>query len=203
MNIKTVAVFAGSSHGNDPAYGAEMLKLGQYLAALNVEVWTGGCVGMTQSLAEGILIEGGRMKVHQPPHYRNGEAFPGNIQVVTVPSDHERTVALLKADAWITGPGSAGTIGETVRGITWNLDRTYRKDRPLTPHFIMNVNNMHASLIGAYQSAVDHGFGSAQTMQLFTVVKDAEGVMRGLRAIDGRPSVVLNRVSCVAKPAMP
>lgn len=202
--IKTVAVFAGSSAGNDPHYAEVMQACGARLARMDKEVWCGGLSGMMNAIAQGVLENGGHVKVFQPPHNIKTELVDvfqrarknGQLEICPLKTDNDRNIELLKADAWLSGPGSAGTIGETVRGITWNVDRTYRS-RPITPHFILNIDGQYENLSALYALAVQRGFGTPDTMGLFQMVEDDSGLERALFAAEQQGPIILDRVSYV------
>lgn len=201
LSIKTVAVFAGSSDGDDPVYAKEMYKLGFLLTRLGKEVWAGGCVGMGRALAEGVAAGGGRLIVFQPEYYCcDGREMPDFVDVRYLSGDDDRITQLLEADAFATGPGSAGTNGETGRGITRNLDGTYKKPPlPIKPHFVMNVAGCHDFLIESYREPVRRGFGAPETLQLFRVVPDADRLAEELGKLEGQELLYLSRVSSMKK----
>ncbi len=204
-DIKTASVFGGSSMGNTPIYAEQMQALGNLLAELNIEAYIGGMSGMMEALAYGVLNAGGQVTVLCVPHQTNGalsDVFQSaNVNIKQLERDNDRTVALLESDLWISGPGSGGTLGETVRGITWNVDRTYR-DQTLTPHFLFNVERCFDDLQAVYQGSVDRGFGADETMQLFQLVNSVDEMHKVIEAVQKNGQKKLHKVSQVT-PSIP
>src|SRR5579859_886138 len=92
MNLKRIAVFCGSSHGNNDIFTTQAWLLGQTLAKHHIELVYGGAkVGLMGAVAGGALSEGGTVTGVLPKFLRTKEiAHEGISQLILVDSMHER-----------------------------------------------------------------------------------------------------------------
>ncbi len=179
--IETVAVFGASRLGNDPAFAKEMFEIGRLLALEGKTVCVGGLTGLTEQAVLGVLSAGGAVKVFLIPGQQASSlenCRKLGIEHTPVDRDNTRTLELLRCDAWVSGPGGAGTIAESARGIGWNYDRRIRDcDRIITPHFILDMGATNKRLVEAYMGAVSDGLAEPSVLKNFEMVCDAEALI--------------------------
>ncbi|MFC2131928.1 TIGR00730 family Rossman fold protein, partial [Bacteroidota bacterium] len=122
MNYKKVTVFCAASKNCDKVYLDEAEKLGKMLAQTGREIiYGGGKIGLMGSLADGALLEGGKITGIIPEFLNDLElGHDGITELREVKSLHEReSQMLLKTDCIIALPGGIGTFSELLQAITW------------------------------------------------------------------------------------
>ena len=122
MTLNAVAVFCGSSFGNDQAYTEAATLTGHTLAERGIAVvYGGGHVGLMGTVADAALEAGGRVIGVIPRQLDDRElAHHGLTELHVVESMHERKAMMAElSDAFIALPGGAGTLEEIAEQWTW------------------------------------------------------------------------------------
>lgn len=122
MTLGAVAVFCGSSLGNDPAYAEAAALTGRTLAERGIDVvYGGGHVGLMGTVADAALEAGGRVVGVIPRSLHERElTHTGVTDLHVVESMHERKAVMADhADAFLALPGGAGTLEEIAEQWTW------------------------------------------------------------------------------------
>ncbi len=113
-----VAVYCGSSMGNDEVYAEAARALGKYFAEQNISlVYGGGKVGLMGVVADAVLDNGGEVIGVIPTHLQHKEiGHPGLTELIEVPDMHTRKAKMAElADAYVALPGGAGTMEEFLK----------------------------------------------------------------------------------------
>lgn len=154
--MKRIAVFCGSSSGNNNIYKEHALELGKALAGKSIElVFGGGKVGLMGVLADAALEAGGSV-VGVIPGFLNIKevAHKGVSELITVSSMHERKALIYDmSDGFIALPGGFGTLDELFETLTWGQLGLHRK-----PVGIFNINGYFSDVLQAINSMVREGF---------------------------------------------
>src|SRR6478672_7407359 len=103
MDMKSIAVYCGSSTGNNPNYVAQAQALGAAMAAQGLTlVFGGGRVGLMGTIADAVLANGGEVIGVIPDFLANKElAHLGCTELHVVETMHERKMIMAeKADAF-------------------------------------------------------------------------------------------------------
>lgn len=120
--MKNIAVYCGASTGNNPAYQAAAIELGNYLASHNLElVYGGGGVGLMGILAAQVLDQGGKVHGIMPKALVEREAAFSrltDLKVVDNMSTRKQAMMTL-ADGCIALPGGPGTLEEIIEAFSW------------------------------------------------------------------------------------
>lgn len=122
MTLSAVAVFCGSSLGNDPAYAEAAVFTGRTLAERGIDVvYGGGHVGLMGAVADAALAAGGRVVGVIPRSLHERElTHTGVTDLHVVETMHERKAVMADhADAFLALPGGAGTLEEIAEQWTW------------------------------------------------------------------------------------
>jgi uncharacterized protein (TIGR00730 family) len=122
MTLNAVAVFCGSSFGNDPAYAEAAALTGRTLAERGIAVvYGGGHVGLMGAVADAAIDAGGKVIGVIPRQLDDRElAHHGLTELHVVESMHERKAMMAElSDAFIALPGGAGTLEEIAEQWTW------------------------------------------------------------------------------------
>lgn len=154
--MKSVAVFCGSSPGNNNLYHELAAGLGRKIAGRGLElVYGGASVGLMGILADSVLAAGGRVTGVIPDFFSEKEiAHPGLDELIYVPSMHERKLRIAElSDAFIAIPGGFGTLDELFEITTWGQLDLHRK-----PVGILNTGGYFDTLFAFLDHMLNEGF---------------------------------------------
>jgi uncharacterized protein (TIGR00730 family) len=154
--ISSVAVYCGSSPGNDPRFVALARETGRLIARRGLRlVYGGGGVGMMGALADAVLAEGGAVTGVIPDFLHTDELkHPRVADMRTVRSMHERKKLMVElADAFLALPGGFGTLDELFEALTWSQLGIHR-----CPAGVVNADGCFDGLLACLDGMVQRGF---------------------------------------------
>jgi len=176
--VQRVAVYCGSSEGNDPAFLAEAHALGAGIAAAGLGLVYGGAnAGLMGAVADAALA-GGAEVIGVLPQVLSGReiAHLGLTRLEQVLTMHERKARMAEqADAFLILPGGYGTLDEMMEAVTWAQLRLHDK-----PCILINTASYWNGLLAFLDSAVAAGFLKAQNRALLLVAGSAAEALRML-----------------------
>ena len=167
LNMKSVAVFCGSSTGSEKIYMEQAFLLGETLAKRNVGLIYGGAkVGLMGSVADGALRQGGKVIGVLPRFLQNKEIAHENLtELIIVNTMHERKTKMSAlCEGVIALPGGFGTLEELFEILTWAQLGLHQK-----PIAILNINGFYNDLLSCLQTMVDKGFLKAVNQSMLLV----------------------------------
>ena len=170
-----VAVYCGSSMGNDDAYAAAAKALGKYFAEQSVTlVYGGGKVGLMGVVADAVLDNGGKVIGVIPTHLKHKEiGHPGLTELIEVADMHARKAKMAElADAYVALPGGAGTMDEFFEIWTWAQLGHHQK-----PCALYNVNGFYDGLLSFIHNAKDAGFTREAYAEMIIVATEPQQLM--------------------------
>lgn len=176
--IKKVCVYCASSSKVNSQYVETARKLGKILAENDLElVYGGGSVGLMGVLADSVLENGGRVTGVIPLFMVEVEwQHNGLTELVLTETMHERKEKMAElADAVVALPGGCGTMEELLEMITWKQLGIHSQ-----PIVIVNVNEYYTHLLAQFQQAADELFMRPQHLEMWSVVTDADEVLRAI-----------------------
>ncbi len=121
MKYKNIALYCGSSTGNNPAYAEEASKFGSMCAERGITIYYGGgSIGLMGAAAQASLDKGGNVVGVAPKFFKEGEVLANNLtEMIIVESMSQRKQLLEeKSDAFVVFPGGYGTMDELFEMIT-------------------------------------------------------------------------------------
>jgi uncharacterized protein (TIGR00730 family) len=151
-NIKSLAIFCGSSVGKDEQYCKEAQNLGVYLAQQEIAIIYGGArVGLMGAIADAALNAGGEVIGVIPSFIKHKEIAHENLtKLIEVKSMHERKMTMFdQSDGAIILPGGFGTLDEMFELLTWGQLGLHAK-----PVGILNVGGFYDLLISFFNNMV-------------------------------------------------
>ncbi|QKG51751.1 TIGR00730 family Rossman fold protein [Hymenobacter sp. BRD67] len=154
--MKSVAVYCGSSSGNQEIYTQQAQELGRELARRGITlVYGGGCVGLMGVIADAVLAEGGKVIGVIPGFLADKElAHKGCTELHVVETMHQRKLLIADlAEGFIAMPGGFGTLEELFEVMTWGQLGLHGK-----PVALLNVAGFYDQLLGLCDHMVGEGF---------------------------------------------
>jgi uncharacterized protein (TIGR00730 family) len=154
--FRRVAVYCGSSPGNDPAFLTAARNLGEVLADEGIGVvYGGGHVGLMGVVADAAMSAGGEViGVITSQLMEREVGHHGLTELIVVESMHERKLAMSdRADAFIAMPGGVGTLEEMFEVFTWTQLGIHQK-----PVGLLDVDGFFDDLIAFIDHTVAVGF---------------------------------------------
>ncbi|RFA13885.1 Rossman fold protein, TIGR00730 family [Subtercola boreus] len=152
----TIAVFCGSSTGNDPVYLEAARTVGRTLAEQGIGVvYGGGHVGLMGAVADAALEAGGQVTGVIPRALHEREIIHDTVsELFIVDSMHERKLMMAElSDAFLALPGGPGTLEEITEQWTWAQLGIHEK-----PCGFLNVAGYYDPLVVLVESMRDRGF---------------------------------------------
>ena len=178
--LSAIAVYCGSSNGNDPTFVACAHEFGSLLARSGIAVvYGGGNVGLMGAVADGALRSGGEvhgvitkaLEVKELAHH-------GLTSLIVVDTMHERKAAMAdRSDAFVALPGGFGTYDELFEVITWTQLGIHEK-----PCGILNHGGFFDELIAFIDKATSAGFVKQPHRDTVVCESDGESMLRRLKA---------------------
>lgn len=175
-----IAIFCGSSKGNNPEFIDGTRKLGNYLADNGVDlVYGGGKVGLMGAIADAFLESGGKVFGVIPEHLKDKEIAHLGLTELSVVSDmHERKATMAKmADAFVALPGGAGTLEEIFEAWTWAQLGHHSKSCAF-----FNINGFFDPLIEMITKMLDSEFLKKQYADMLINTDNPQLLLSSIRA---------------------
>lgn len=156
QQLQSIAIYCGSSQGENPAFAAAARHTGRTLAEKNIEIIYGaGNVGLMGLTADAALAAGGKVCGVIPQFLKDWEVYhDGLTEIIVTETMHQRKQIMVnRADAFIALPGGFGTLDELFEILTWGQLRLHAK-----PIGILNVAGYYDNLLAHIRGIADAGF---------------------------------------------
>lgn len=121
MKYESLALYCGSSTGDNPAYAQEAARFGKLCALKQLTLYYGGgSIGLMGAAAKASLEHGGKVVGVAPDFFAQGTVLATNLtEMIMVKTMSERKQLLEeRADAFVVFPGSYGTMDELFEMVT-------------------------------------------------------------------------------------
>lgn len=173
--IKSVAVFCGSSEGNDTTIISEAETLGKTLAKKNITLVYGAAkIGIMGKVAQSSLDNHGSVIGVIPEFLKLKEVVHlGLSDLITTDNMHERKLKMHElSDGFITLPGGFGTFEELFEIITWAQLGLHQK-----PIGLLNINGFYNDLNSMLETMVAKGFLKMSNLELLIVDENIDSLI--------------------------
>ena len=173
--IRSIAVYCGSSEGVDDSYFQAAWGFGELLARRGITVvYGGGDVGLMGRLANGALSAGGEVIGVITEQLQTLEVgHEGLTELLVVQTMSERKTAMsARADAVVALPGGWGTLEELFEVVTWTQLEIFGK-----PAGLLDVNGYFKHLDAFLDHATAEGFIRAGHRRLLQTSSDPEALL--------------------------
>ncbi|MGN7408661.1 TIGR00730 family Rossman fold protein [Sporosarcina sp. SAFN-010] len=175
MEIKSLAVFCGSSTGIDSGFIEHAEKFGEELANNNKTLIYGGAqVGCMGALADATLHSRGKVIGVIPRKLKAVEIAHDQLtELHVVNTMHERKSKMAElADGFVALPGGAGTLEEWFEVFTWSQLGYHAK-----PCGLLNVNNFFDPLISMIDHTIEQGFMNKNYREMIIISSDPKELL--------------------------
>lgn len=175
----TIAVYCGSSAGNNKEYEERTIAFGKFLALNNIDVvYGGGRVGLMGILADTVIEHGGKVCGVIPEKLKEKELEHRGITQLKVVADmHERKATMAElSDAFIALPGGAGTLEEIFEVWTWAQLGFHNK-----PCALFNINGFYDKLIDMLDSMSGEGFLKKEYVNMIINTDNENELLKALQ----------------------
>lgn len=166
--INRIAVFCGSSSGNNPIYKERASLLGKEIAAKGIGVvYGGGNKGLMGEIAHSVYNAGSEV-IGVLPESMNIPSVTDNAvhtELIIVKNMHERKQKMYSlSDGFIAMPGGIGTIEELSEIYTWRQLGYHKCNIAL-----YNINGFWDLFIKQLEHATSEGFISKEVLDTLIV----------------------------------
>ena len=173
--LTSVAVFCGSSSGNDPEIISKAYLLGEIFAKHEITLVYGAAkIGVMGKVAQGVLDHHGKAIGVIPEFLKMKEVVHmGLSELITTENMHQRKLKMQElSDGFIALPGGFGTFEELFEIITWAQLGLHQK-----PIGLLNINGFYDNLISMMKTMVDKGLLKPQNHDLLIVDDNIESLL--------------------------
>lgn len=173
--LRSLAVYCGSSPGNDSRFVAAAVAAGKALARRGIRmVYGGGGVGLMGAVADAALAADGQVTGVIPAFLDTRELkHPGVTDMRVVATMHERKLMMVEeSDAFIALPGGFGTLDELFEVLTWAQLRIHQH-----PVGLLNVDGFFDHLLGFLDHLVATAFLTAQDRARILTAPDIDSLL--------------------------
>ncbi|MBC5810147.1 MAG: TIGR00730 family Rossman fold protein [Candidatus Eremiobacteraeota bacterium] len=174
--MKFVAVYCGSSPGNDPRYVPLARAFGEALGGAGLGlIYGGGQIGLMGALAEGVFVAGGTVVGVIPDFLLAKEAARADsrVDLRIVGSMHERKAVYYSlAGAFVALPGGIGTFEEIFEVLAWT-----KLGLVNAPIVLLDDGGFFDPLLALLDGAVAAGFLSPANRALAFAERTIEGTI--------------------------
>jgi len=177
--MNSVAVFCGSSEGNDQEIIEQSYLLGKTLAKRKMTLVYGGAkIGIMGQVARGVLEHNGQVLGVIPDFLKKKEVVHPNLtELITTKNMHDRKVIMYeKSDGFIIIPGGFGTMDEFFEITTWGQIGLHAK-----PIGILNLNGYYDALLSQCKVMVERGFLKQANLEVILVDTTIDGLLEKMQ----------------------
>lgn len=184
--MKSVAVFCGSSEGNDEIIITESSNLGKTLAEQRITLVYGAAkIGIMGVVSKAVKAHNGKVIGVVPHFLSTKEIIDTEIdELITTDTMHDRKVIMYdKSDGFIIIPGGFGTMDEFFEIATWGQLGLHTK-----PIGILNTNGYYDHLIDQCQIMVSRGFLKQENLDAIVIDSSINGLLEKMKTFIPLPT---------------
>ena len=173
--LSSVAVFCGSSEGNDTKIISQAILLGETLAKREITLVYGAAkIGIMGKVAKSALNHKGKVIGVIPEFLKKKEVVHlGLNELITTDNMHERKLKIHElSDGFIALPGGFGTFEELFEIITWAQLGLHQK-----PIGLLNSNGFYNDLIKMLETMTVKGFLKMDNLELLIIDNSIDSLL--------------------------
>jgi uncharacterized protein (TIGR00730 family) len=174
----SVGVFCGSRTGNDPAYGAAGVALGEAIARQGWRmVYGGGDVGLMGVTARAAVSAGATVLGVITERLLDREVGKRDVSElrVTATMFERKEILIRESDAFVALPGGLGTLDEILDAVTLRQLGYHAK-----PILLLDLGGYWRACQALFDQFVEAGFADPAAARLHELVPDVASAVRRL-----------------------
>jgi hypothetical protein len=178
---RIMAVYCGSSLGNNPKFAEEARKVARLLVSQDFGlVYGAGSIGIMGEVADEMLKAGCYVHGVIPRFLYEKEVALESCTKLSITEDMHTRKAIMaeEADAFLILPGGIGTMDEFFEALTWKQLGLHNK-----PIAVYDVGGIFESLSELLNTFVEQGFLSPQTLRTAIFISSHEELAAYLSSI--------------------
>ena len=176
MPLQSIAVFCGSKNGVNKIYLQHAIELGRIMASHNITlVYGGGSVGIMGTIADEVLLNGGKVIGVIPQVLVDWEREHKSLsELLVVDNMHTRKKKMYDlCDAAVILAGGFGTLDEMFEMVTWNQLSIHDKRI-----YIINSDGFYNHLIGHINQMQQEEFLYEAARERLTIVNEPSELVK-------------------------
>jgi len=176
MPLQSLAVFCGSKNGVNKIYLQHAIELGRIMASHNITlVYGGGSVGIMGTIADEVLLNGGKVIGVIPQVLVDWEREHKSLsELLVVDNMHTRKKKMYDlCDAAVILAGGFGTLDEMFEMVTWNQLSIHDKRI-----YIINSDGFYNHLIGHINQMQQEEFLYEAARERLTIVNEPSELVK-------------------------
>ena len=180
IELNAIAVFCGSSSGNDKAIIEQAEYLGETLAKNQITVVYGAAkIGIMGTVAQAALENRGKVIGVIPEFLKLKEVVHlGLTELITTKTMHDRKLLMHEhSDGFIALPGGFGTFEELFEIITWAQLGLHQK-----PIGLLNSNGFYDHLINMFDTMIQKGLLKKDNMDLLIIDDKVDSLINNMKS---------------------
>lgn len=173
--MKRIAVFCGSSLGNDENIISQSKQLGkEFVKRAITLVYGGSKIGIMGAVANEIILGKGKTIGIIPSFLKTKEIVNNDLtELIVTKNMHDRKVLMYeKSDGFIIIPGGFGTMDEFFEITTWGQLGLHTK-----PIGILNMEGYYDALITQCKDMVQKGFLKQENLDAVVIDTTIDGLL--------------------------
>ncbi|HVJ50899.1 MAG TPA: TIGR00730 family Rossman fold protein [Aliidongia sp.] len=178
--VRSLCVYCGSSNRAAHSYLEAAFALGRLIGRAGIElIYGGGRIGLMGRVADGALVEGGRVTGIIPAYLHDREvAHPAISELLVVGSMHERKQLMAeRSDGFLVLPGGFGTLDELFEIVTWRQLGLH--DKPIV---VIDLDGYWRPLAALFERMATERFIERGELQLIEWIERIEDALPTLAA---------------------
>jgi len=175
-----IAIYCGSSMGNNKNFEKKTKELGKFLALNGIDlVYGGGKVGLMGVIANSFMENGAKVYGIIPKKLKEKEIAHTNITELKIVNNmHERKAMMANlADAFIALPGGTGTLEEIFEAWTWSQIGYHLK-----PCAFFNIEGFYDKLFEMLEYIKENGFLKKEHINMLIKTDSKEKLLEAIKA---------------------
>ncbi len=178
--IKNLAIFCGSSKGNNNKYSESAIKVGNFIANNNMNlIYGGGNIGLMGIVASTASKKGAKVIGVLPEILNLPQVVNKCVETERIITEdmHSRKKAMYdRSDAFIAMPGGIGTFEEFFEAYTWLQLNIHIK-----PVGLLNIDDFYTPLYDFLINACNKGFISKKVLNSLCIDSEIDILINKMR----------------------
>ncbi|WP_298514801.1 TIGR00730 family Rossman fold protein [uncultured Kordia sp.] len=177
--MKSIAIYCGSSLGNDPKIVSDAIELGKVLAKENITVVYGGAkIGIMGTVADATLDNGGEVIGVIPEFLKHKEIAHTNLtELHTTQTMVERKMKMIElSEGFIALPGGFGTMEELFEVMT-----ALQLAQIPHPVAILNSNGYYDELIALMKTMMQKELLKEKNFDMLIIESDVSTLLERMK----------------------